>query len=199
MGGDKNERTLALPLAYLITFTCYGSRLHGDEAGSVDRRNNTPLTPSMPANPRLRQAERETMRQAPYELDENRRQVVLEAIHEACDYRGWALVAAHVRQTHVHMVIHALERAEKLMVDIKALASRRLNEAKLDTVNRKRWARHGSTRYLWKPEAVEAAIHYVIPEQGEPMAVFENPNRSLIPAAGTGSEPAESDPSRQEK
>ena len=85
------------------------------------------------------------------------------------------------------------------MVDIKALASRRLNEAKLDTVNCKRWARHRSTRYLWKSEAVEAAIHYVISEQGDPMAVFENPDRSLTLAAGTGCEQAESDAARREK
>ena len=25
------------PLAYFITFTCYGNWLHGDERGSVDR------------------------------------------------------------------------------------------------------------------------------------------------------------------
>jgi hypothetical protein len=29
-----------LPLAYLITFRCYGTWLHGDERGSVDRFRN---------------------------------------------------------------------------------------------------------------------------------------------------------------
>ena len=28
------------PLAYLITFSCYGSHLHGSESGSVDRNHN---------------------------------------------------------------------------------------------------------------------------------------------------------------
>jgi hypothetical protein len=32
--------------------------------------------------------------------------------------------------------------------------------------------RHGSTRRLWRERDVEAAIRYVIDEQGEPMAVF---------------------------
>ena len=27
-------------LTYFITFACYGARLHGDESGSVDRRDN---------------------------------------------------------------------------------------------------------------------------------------------------------------
>ena len=32
-----------------------------------------------------------------------------------------------------------------------------------------RWARHGSKRYLWKEAAVEAAINYVVNEQGLPI------------------------------
>jgi len=42
----------------------------------------------------------------------------------------------------------------------------------LDAPNRKRWARHGSTGWLWKSEQVSAAIQYVVAEQGEAMAVF---------------------------
>ena len=41
--------------------------------------------------------------------------------------------------------------------------------------NRRRWARHGSTRYLWTSTAASAAIHYVVREQGDAMAVFEMP------------------------
>jgi len=35
----------------------------------------------------------------------------------------------------------------------------------------KRWARHGSTRWLFAPENVTAAIEYVVREQGDSMAV----------------------------
>src|SRR5258707_11092904 len=35
-----------------------------------------------------------------------------------------------------------------------------LNRPGLDGPVRKRWARHGSTRWLWKPENVSAAIRY---------------------------------------
>ncbi len=59
------------------------------------------------------------------------------------------------------------------MNDLKSYASRCLNRKGYDKPGRKRWARHGSTRWLWKPSHVAAAIHYVIHEQGEPMAVFE--------------------------
>lgn len=83
------------------------------------------------------------------------------------------LLAAHVRTTHVHMVIESEAKPERIMNDIKSYASRCLNQAGLDMPARKRWARHGSTRWLWKPEQVSAAIRYVVDEQGEAMAVFE--------------------------
>ena len=35
------------------------------------------------------------------------------------------------------------------------------------------------TRYLWNIAAVEAAIQYVVNEQGLPMSVFENKNRTF--------------------
>jgi hypothetical protein len=59
------------------------------------------------------------------------------------------------------------------MGDFKSYASRSLNRLRSDEADRKRWARHGSTRWLWTDEDVKQAIRYVIEEQGEPMAVFE--------------------------
>ena len=43
------------------------------------------------------------------------------------------------------------------------------------------WARHCSTKYLWKQEAVEAAVHYVLHEQGESMAVFSRLQKQATP------------------
>ena len=63
------------------------------------------------------------------------------------------------------------------MRDFKVYASRRLNRLGVDPPNRKRWTRHGSTRWLRKPEHVAAAIEYVVEEQGEAMAVFDSRDR----------------------
>jgi hypothetical protein len=59
------------------------------------------------------------------------------------------------------------------MIDFKAYASRLLNRMRLDGSDRKRWTRHGSTRWLWKPEQISAAIHYVVAEHGAAMSVFD--------------------------
>ena len=114
------------------------------------------------------------MEQSPYHLDQIRRDAALEAIQEVSAHRGWRLLAAHVRSNHVHTVVEAETPPEQVMSDFKAYASRRLNRMKLDEPNRKRWARHGSTRWLWKPQHVSAAMLYVVAEQGDTMSAFES-------------------------
>jgi hypothetical protein len=62
---------------------------------------------------------------------------------------------------------------EQVMNTFKSYASRTLNGTALDAPKRQRWSRHGSTRHLWTTESVSTAIHYVVCEQGEPMAFFQ--------------------------
>ena len=94
-------------MTYLITFACYGCHLHGSASGSVDREHNVPGTWALEANSVRAASEREIMDQAPYHLDEIRRDAVLQAIQEVCAHRGWSLLAAHVGSTHVHTVVEA--------------------------------------------------------------------------------------------
>ena len=161
-----------IPVPCHITFPCYGTHLPGEEGGLVDRNHNVPGGRYVPADLRRQEAVRGQMDQPPYQLDAKRRGVVLKAIRGVCSHRGWLLLAAHVRMTHVHVVVDAGAPPEKVMNDFKAYASWALNEAGLDRPERKRWARHGSTRYLRTPEEIRAAVHYVVSEQGEAMAVF---------------------------
>ena len=112
------------------------------------------------------------MLQDPYVLDQAGRAVVLAAIQRHCAQRGWNLLAAHVRSNHVHAVVEAEARPERIMSEFKSYASRELNQLGSDGPDRKRWARHGSTRWLWKDEDVRQALRYVIEEQGEPLALF---------------------------
>ena len=77
-----------------------------------------------------------------------------------------------VRTNHVHAIVEAEVAPERVMNEFKSYASRELNRLHRDGSNRKRWARHGSTRWLWKDQDVQNAIQYVAEPQGEPMALF---------------------------
>ncbi len=96
------------------------------------------------------------------------------------------------RSNHAHAVVEAEARPERVMNEFKAHASRELNRLARDEPNRKRWARHGSTRWLsltsrttgprgsrrslscalWKDQDVRNAVRYVVEDQGAQMAVF---------------------------
>src|SRR5437870_1126073 len=114
----------AIPLAYFITFTCYGTRLHGDEGGSVDSEHNVYGSDFLPPNRGRVLHEESKMKQAPYLLDSERRRTVLEALRQHCAHRDWKLQAAHVRSTHVHFVVAAEEIPERILNQVKAYASR---------------------------------------------------------------------------
>jgi len=159
-------------MRYFITFACYGTHLHGEESGTVDRHHNIPGSPLADASPERVAMKSQQMDQEPYILDQERRAVVLAALRNVCLYRKWNLLAAHVRTNHVHAVVEAEVRPETVMHAFKSYASRDLNRLGTDEPERKRWARHGSTRWLWKDEEVEEVIRYVVSGQGEPMEVY---------------------------
>jgi REP element-mobilizing transposase RayT len=161
-------------VTYLITFACYGCHIHGEERGSVDRKHNLPGGPVIMGDARRLRADSRQMLQPAYGMDGDRRRAVLTAIRARCLEQNWVLMAAHVRTNHVHVVLDAGAKPERVMNDLKSYASRCLNRARLDDRTRKRWARHGSTRWLWARENISAAIRYVIDGQGEAMAVFED-------------------------
>jgi REP element-mobilizing transposase RayT len=163
-------------MRYLITFSCYGAHLRGEESGSVDRDHNVYGNPGAEQNANRVVLERDLMDQPPYLLDAVRRVAVLTALHDGCLRRGWNLWAAHVRTTHVHAVVESEDRPEMVMNALKSYASRGLN---LLETQRKRWTRHGSTRWLWRDDDVQEAVRYVVFGQGEVMEVYVSVDRSL--------------------
>ena len=170
------------PLAYLITFTCYGSRLHGDDDGSVNKAHNVAGSPFLVPRRGWVITDQRQMKQSPYRLDRTQRQIVLRAIQQHCAHRDWRLLAAHVRSTHVHIVV----AAERILTEFKAYTSRALSRSGLEERSRKRWTHHGSTRYLWQPKHVAAAVEYVVYGQGEAMALWRGNVGDSHPSLAVG-------------
>ncbi|HEX8736291.1 MAG TPA: transposase [Pyrinomonadaceae bacterium] len=130
------------PLAYLITIRSYGSWLHGDEKGSIDRHGfNIYGTPRMFQSEKLKNFMRQQMREEPVCLDKTERICILAAIKEVCDFRGYDLYAANIRTNHLHTVVSANTNPEKIINEFKAYATRRLRESKLIERDKTVWAR----------------------------------------------------------
>lgn len=154
-------------LAYFITFRCYGTWLHGDVRGAIDRKgHNTPGTELLRPSKRLEAWQAVHLKHPPFALDAARRAVVERTVVQVCTHRGWELHALNVRTNHVHQVLTADTSPERVMNTLKAWSTRRMREADLLSPDVKPWSRHGSTRYLFTPHAVEAACQYALEGQG---------------------------------
>src|SRR4051812_7600556 len=125
----------------------------------------------LPHNAALSETEATEMRDSTYLLDQHRRRVVADAIGQTCAIRGWRLIAMHIRSNHVHLVVQGASTPERMLNDFKSYASRRISKQLNESRKLKRWTRHGSTRYLWNVASVEAAVKYVIEEQGDQLEV----------------------------
>jgi len=150
---------------YFITFTCYGTWLHGDSRGSVDKNHNLPDTPFLPNAPARTQYARNQMKQEAVFLSDEHRQVVEQAICGVCEHKQWTLLAVNVRSNHVHTVVTADATPESVMNYFKRYASRQLHEQQLFSKETTIWTRHGSTRYLNDQRSIDAAVRYVIDGQ----------------------------------
>jgi REP element-mobilizing transposase RayT len=162
----RGSDTSAGPLAYFLTFHTYGTWLHGDDRGSVDREHNQPGTPCLPPNEQRRRRAAGALQHAPLTLGEGARALVERTVLEVAEYRGWTVHTLAVRSNHVHVIVSAPERPEPVMNAFKSWSTRRLVEAGLLPPHTRAWVRHGSTGYLWKPVELRAACKYVAYGQG---------------------------------
>jgi REP element-mobilizing transposase RayT len=162
-----------VPLAYLITFRCYGTWLHSDGRGSIDRFNNRFQGPYIPANERWLEHNTRGLKGEPVTLDAVRRAAVTEAVVEMCSLRGWRLHALNVRTNHVHAVVSiGNTKPGSALNALKANATRRMRQEGCWAEGHSPWADKGSKRFLWNRRSIERAVDYVVNGQGEGLPDF---------------------------
>ena len=161
------------PLAYFISFRSYGTWLHGDQRGSIDRFNNRFRSPYIPPNKNWKKHNEQKLRAEPLTLDAEHRAQIKAAIRETCDIRKWFLHAMNIRTNHVHTVVTALKSPDIVLNAFKANATRKLRERKLWPHLFSPWADKGSKKRLWNEKSVARAIDYVLNGQGDDLPDFD--------------------------
>ncbi len=156
-----------IPLALFISFRAYGTWLHGDSRGSIDRHNNTYGTPKYPEIDHWKRISTARMKHEPVYLTAIRRKCVRMAIEETCEKRGWPLHASNVRTNHAHAVVTAPgEEPSTVLSVLKANATRVMRENSCWNHAHSPWAAKGSKGRLWNERSVANAIDYVLNGQG---------------------------------
>ncbi len=163
-----------IPLAYLITFRCYGTWLHGDERGSINRFRNQYQTHRLPQNEKWLETNRQRLKSEIVTLDVEQRNSVEKAVRETCEICQWHLQAINVRTNHIHTVVSiGAKKPEIALNAFKANATREMRQSGCWQIEKSPWADKGSKRYLWNEKSVAAAIDYVINGQGDDLPDFD--------------------------
>lgn len=163
-----------IPLAYLITFRTYGTWLHGDERGSVDRFHNTYQSALIAPNKYWHNYNEKNLKNKPVLLNAVQRSSVETAIRETCLKRSWHLQAINIRTNHVHTVVSIGSKSpDKALNAFKANATRQMREDNCWNLSTSPWVDKGSMRYLWNDQSVGLAIDYVLNSQGNELPKFD--------------------------
>ena len=162
------------PIAFLITFRCRATWLHGDIRGSVDRNHNVYGTPRVEHTPARKGHESDLLKSGPVYLDEFRRACVEDAIVETCLMRDWKLFANHVRTNHAHVVVRASTTPpERVLSSLKSNATRTMRDRECWHLDLSPWAEKGSKRWLWTELHLARSIEYVVNGQGDELPSFD--------------------------
>jgi REP element-mobilizing transposase RayT len=156
------------PLAYFITFRCYGTWLPGDARGFTEW-GAIYGTPKREGHRGIAGEQRRRMAGTPVSLDSRQRLCVEQSVIETCAALGWTLYAVNVRTNHVHVVVAGLTSPERILNTLKAWCTRRLRDSQLLVDAIRPWSRHGSTVYLWNERDVDAVCAYVVYGQDSKM------------------------------
>jgi hypothetical protein len=132
-----------LPPAYFIAFRSYGSWLHGDERGSVDRSHNQYGSPFLPHDDDWVKQEQQLLKLSRVVLDPAQGDIVERAIRDTCLARKSCLRAINLRTNHIHSVVSSNnDRPELVLNAFKANATRLLRQER-------HWS-HGYSLLVWR-------------------------------------------------
>jgi len=158
-----------VPIAFLLTWTTYGTWLPGDARGWVEYRQGFQLPdPILELECAARMTE-DACRLAPHQRERVHKQVA-----ETCGHKGWILHAVNCRSNHVHVVLSATAHPKVIREQLKAWCTRRLNEQQVELGipegerRGKWWTERGSIRWIFSESDLADAIDYVLNQQDQP-------------------------------
>jgi len=163
-----------IPLAHLITFRSYGTWLHGDDRGSVDRFHNQYDAPYLSPDPKRFEHNMGLLSREITVLNAKQRESIANAIRGVCESRKWILQAINIRTNHAHTVVSiGTTKPARALNAFKAYATRKMRKDGCWRSEYSPWADKGSKRNLWNERSVEKAIEYVLNGQGDDLPDFD--------------------------
>ena len=158
---DYNHVVMDVPLAYHITFGTYGSRLHGDERGSVDRAHNSPGEPFLGPDVRRREQETQLLRSEPITFKSAQQRFIEAVIPGVCERGDWGYHVAAAGPDHVHVLLSADSDPKTVRRLLKRWLGQQLSSNWPLSRGQSWWAEGGSIKWIWKQHYFRRAFDYI--------------------------------------
>jgi REP element-mobilizing transposase RayT len=149
------------PLAFHITSGTYGTRLHGDERGTVDRSMNQYGDRIIGRIDEWERMERDRLNFEPRIFTIDQMITIEWLIPEVCIRGGWQLHSCAAGPDHVHNILTANADGEAVRKWLKRWLGQELAKIYPLQEGETFWAECGSVKWIWTQEYLLRAIKYV--------------------------------------
>ena len=155
-------------LAFHITWGTYGTRLHGDPRGTVDRTHNEFGTPVLGYDQHRWEREKENLNFDPVILTREQMIFIEQSIPKICQRGGWDYITCAVGPDHVHTILKSKVDPEKIRRLLKRWLTQELFKKYATEPSCPQpgtgaswWAECGSIRWIDNERYYENATRYV--------------------------------------
>lgn len=156
------------PIAYHITFGTYGTRLHGDPKGTVDRSMNIYGDPIIGSDPKRWIRETGLLKFSPVVLNLSQRRYVDSIIPSICQKGGWVYHIAAAGGDHIHVLLTADADGTAVRKWFKRWLGEKLMEKWPLSTGQSYWSEGGSVKWVWKEDYFNTVQGYLLRQRATP-------------------------------
>jgi REP element-mobilizing transposase RayT len=154
--------------AYHITWGTYGTRLHGDPRGTVDRQHNEFATPVLGFDGHRWEREKDNLNFPPVVLTHDQMCLVEELIPIICERDHWIYRTCAAGPDHVHVVLTSEHDSETIRRLLKRWLSQEMSKRFPLPKGAVWWAECGSIRWIDSEGYYKNAKDYVTRQRATP-------------------------------
>jgi REP element-mobilizing transposase RayT len=149
-------------LAYHITFGTYGTRLHGDSRGTVERAHNVYGEPIVGRDEDWEWEERGRLQFPPRVFTREQMVEAERLIPPICVRGNWVLHACAAGPDHVHVVCSAEVGGKAIRMWLKRWLGEGMRERWALEEGETFWAEAGSVKWVWTTDYFGRVVPYVM-------------------------------------
>lgn len=164
-------------LAYHITWGTYGTRLHGDPRGTVDRQHNQVDSPILAYDQHRWSVEKERLRFPPVRFTRDQMLFIESIVPDICQQGYWAHRASAAGSDHVHIIVSSQHEPQTIPRLLKRWLGQEFSRKYPLPEGATWWSECGSIRWISDESYFRNAVKYVVRQRAGPCLNVVGNNR----------------------